>query len=432
VGSILAQADGTSEEIDFVLRKELVDPASSTYIPSVSGVSNGVSGNMQYAQDPPSSFISPTNSIPDMNVDTRLHTVNDESVAARNGWFQQGNAPSIPNMDEQQRDSPTAAKDAGEVKLIAGQIVPPRKGSLVDLNNLSDAIFSGRTDIALPGSLPRGREDLISRVESIRGAEASKSISEPTVDETKDDYLPALPSGERQLPQIPTSQHPEKQQQQGQSQQLSIQGLNYANSTSIKTNFEYMEEYLEEIMKDTIDVTKLEALESLLRKSGSDVSPSSARRSILLSPSQRRKYSDSGLSEIMRSTPGSLQRPISDGKTFADFTRDRSFSQVSLKDLYDDIERDLDKSLNMAASAQGSNNSLSRSSPSYFFAPSVNSQEVGDASATPRGLSDKRFDFSFDVNGDIDVAKALERSKDLEIWLNHMQQVRNRFHLFYL
>ncbi|KAI8851507.1 hypothetical protein BC829DRAFT_118189 [Chytridium lagenaria] len=55
------------------------------------------------------------------------------------------------------------------------------------------------------------------------------------------------------------------------------------SNAAIKANFEYMEEYLEEIMKDDINPTKLEALETALRKN-SVAEPGSGKNTLPTAP----------------------------------------------------------------------------------------------------------------------------------------------------
>ncbi|KAJ3413725.1 hypothetical protein HDV05_007628 [Chytridiales sp. JEL 0842] len=416
---ILTQAAGTSEEIDFVLRKESLAPVSAAY--SQMGTTSPMQSDQAPPQTPPQSVN------PGMSPNAKsMSTV--PAVATSPGEWNQSSmersaTTSSPwNTPPRTAPSPNTTAEINGVKYIAGQIVPPRKGSLVDLNGLTDAILSGR-DVPLPGVILLNREQLAAnRVgEPVNSSNAKPlDMNKPLVDipasdtTTKPDQPTAAPSvspSESQQPGTPMS-------------------ANGAMSTSIKTNFEYMEEYLEEIMKESIDPAKLEQLENMLKKS--DTSPPAARRSMQLQPSQLRKYSDSGLSEIMKNS-GSLPRPASLARPLmtADSTRDRSVSNVSLKDLYDDIERDLDKSLQTATTTPGSQVSppsmTGLSSSSYFFAaPSVASQESFEPSSVQgRGIADsymKELPIPLpEKDGEVNLEKALEQAKEIEHWLNNMQ-----------
>ncbi|KAJ3220117.1 hypothetical protein HDU67_006873 [Dinochytrium kinnereticum] len=135
------------------------------------------------------------------------------------------------------------------------------------------------------------------------------------------------------------------------------------SNAAIKANFEYMEEYLEEIMKDSIDSTKLEALETALRKNS--VEPGSSGKSSLANSSESiGPYTDSGLSQMLRSqrSQPELRRPSADGlgltppasssSSSINSSRLRSNSSnpiptTRLRDMYDDIEKDLEKSLSV-------------------------------------------------------------------------------------
>ncbi|KAJ3113284.1 hypothetical protein HDU96_003588 [Phlyctochytrium bullatum] len=302
-------------------------------------------------------------------------------------------------------------------------VVPPRKGSL--------------TDASIPRRLL-----------------AEYSTSEPDIKETTDKELP-----QPELSNIVTSQDRSSLTNQSQDGESKSSPSQFAANAAIKANFEYMEEYLEEIMKDNIDSTKLEALEQALRKNS--IEPSRSRQGSVAGLSELGQYTDSGLSQILRSQRShpELRRPSTDagvmsGGSSPPAPRNRSNSSnpvqtTRLRDMYDDIEKDLERSLSVSSvpaerygdegfvggwgSASGSPNGMGREritrSESNLVGvnrpsiPSIVTDAAGARGIGKRSESDSAI--ATPVSGKVDPndpASVIEKFRETEIMLNAMQR----------
>ncbi|KAI9333339.1 hypothetical protein DFJ73DRAFT_50524 [Zopfochytrium polystomum] len=309
---ILRMASGSSEDIDFILGKEPSGSFSEQDSRVPVDEDTVARSKAMFSQE---AVLSPEES-PDVNsgVTTPLSQPStlhrDGPVRAWSGGASTQLGPnsadannafvaSVHNGKQQQQNWQPLTPPEDNTTLIRPSNVsrsptpdmkfPPRKGSLVTSGPVRSLVGpDGRTldQTALEDAVYRAQQDAMGQNRPQQGP--GRTISpDPFWFDNKP--LPLPPMGSTPPP-----------------------------SNELKQNFGAMEEYLQEIMKDQVDLSRLEVLEGALRKGGSPIPTQSGR-----------KASDAGI--------GSLSRTGSPSVASSTLR-----SQNSLKEIYDDLERDLE------------------------------------------------------------------------------------------
>ncbi|KAJ3285931.1 hypothetical protein HK104_009244 [Borealophlyctis nickersoniae] len=186
---------------------------------------------------------------------------------------------------------------------------------------------------------------------------------------------------------------------------------NLPSIRSSRSNFAAMEEYLEEMLTGNANPTKLESIETLLRNSTArSRTPTLPYRKSSLpypppQPTLKGQYNDGGLHELLtlgrRKTGGSSRAPSRMGSVSSDYngSMPRAQSRLAsshLKEVFDDLEADLDRSLGSEEGGRKGGKSLS----------------VG-AGAAKDGSGGK---------ASVDSGVVLDKFKDVEAMLHNMQR----------
>ncbi|KAJ3191735.1 hypothetical protein HK101_007448 [Irineochytrium annulatum] len=377
---ILMMAKGSPEDIDFILRKEWVGegsmPRMATDVSASSQQQNAdiLQHKPAFLEDLPmspsqGSFMNNGSGSPDSNGSyndrASLNTPNVMSPLSKEiaeGTTSYTDSSTLNSTSiAQPAWSPPSPPDEKELTKPAPRYVPPRKGSLSD------------------ASIPRLPLDYA-------GPPGIEEADERT-------YL----DGVAPAPSVLSSQ----------------------NSSAIKASFDFMEEYLEEILKETKDPARMEALETALGKTSSDAA-GRGLHSAQGSDASLNTYSDSGLSQMLKSQKPDLdaRRPSQDSLStpLSPTPRNRSLSNATyLRDMYDDIEKDIEKTLK--TSGPDTSNAAGKSTVTESSRPSVPAIVTVDNPLTnpfPTPLS-ARLDSQ-------DQTSAVDRFREAEVMLNAMQR----------
>ncbi|KAJ3096386.1 hypothetical protein HDU97_005931 [Phlyctochytrium planicorne] len=354
-------------------------------------------------------------------------------IAARGGSNSSWSPPSPPeesDVEKMRKQAAAEAKDDAQ-KSQEAQVVPPPRVSSVD--GASNSFWAGP-----PGVVPP-RKGSLTDASVPRRLLAEYANSNPEITEADETGKPLPPPGDSN-DSSPQNASPTL------APSTTTQSTTTTTTTTaaIKANFEYMEEYLEEIMKDNINPTKLEALETALRKNSTDGAPKRA-------DTVGQPYTDSGLSQILRSqrSQPELRRPsdpglssLSFGSTSPPSQRNRSNSTnpiavTRLKDMYSDIEKDLDKSIGNTGSV---GNFALPTPPSSSPKPNASRLSKSDSNITSLSRGPAVPSIVTDANGrrvesdpsmvtplsaridPNDPMSAIERFREAELMLNAMQR----------
>lgn len=165
-------------------------------------------------------------------------------------------------------------------------------------------------------------------------------------------------------------------------------------SRSSRANFETMEEYLEEILKGNADVSKLRSLEEKIKAALQNTNaPPNSNRGIMSLPTTvmapPRPYDDCGLKEILKPRTQSLgansQRPRD--------LRKSNTTSVSLSNVFNSLQADLEESISKGSlprpsgSAEANNPGARLSSMEWNVEDTTETPQQGQETASPTQLS---------------------------------------------
>lgn len=199
-----------------------------------------------------------------------------------------------------------------------------------------------------------------------------------------------------------------------------------------KKNFEYMEDYLEEMIRGTGNKEKVEYLESILQVAGNNSNSSPLQRNIPQSPSVSSGYNDSGLSKLLSKTSPSTavsRRPTSTGsggvgqdrkKKRPNSTSSNDQTSSALRNVFQDMEADIESTLKRTTTKSSSAAPMTENNNHYSPPRLVTSASTTTSrSVMEAGLKSK-------LSLSEDIVLPLDKYRESEDLLGSLQRVRRK------